>query len=136
MVMGDSACLDASGVQIPGATCSVKVGAGSALTGWYGALDLDGNGGGSNEYESNIVDGTADTVYCAVGQTEPECETTNIDALSGNKVGGTDHGIDERLAAEATPGCLGRGRHNDFNEVVPPAGGVADYTVACPDGPA
>jgi hypothetical protein len=137
IVYGDSLCLDVNNDPIPGATCSVKVGAGSGTTGWYGALDLDGTGGGSAEYESNIVDGTADTVYCSVGQTEPECETTDIDALDGNKVGGTGHGIDERLLAEATAGCSLDGDDvDDFNEVFTPnTSGVADYTVTCPDSP-
>jgi len=137
IVYGDSLCLDGNNDPIPGADCTVKVGAGSGVTGWYGALDLDGTGGGSAEYQSNIIDGTADTVYCAVGQTEPECETTNIDALSGNKVGGTGHGIDERLAAEATPGCNKDGDGvDDFDEVfTPDTSGVAEYTVTCPDSP-
>jgi hypothetical protein len=138
MVMGDSACLDATGVQIPGATCSVKVGAGLGITGWYGALDLDGNGGGSAEYEDNIIDGTADTVYCARGQTEPECDTIEVDALPGNKVGGTGSGIDARLLAEATPGCDTDGDdRDDFNEVFSanPIGSVSDYSVTCPDSP-
>ena len=137
MVIGDSACLDATGVQIPGANCSVKVGAGSGVAGWYGALDLDGNGGGSAEYQSNIIDGTADTVYCAVGQTEPACETTEIDALSGNKVGGTGHGIDQRLAAEPTAGCsTDSDALDDFDEVFAPnPSGPSDYVVICPDSP-
>jgi len=137
MVLGDSACLEASGVPIPDAGCSVKVGAGSGVTGWYGALDLDGVGGGSSEYESNIVDGMADTVYCSQGQTEPECESTTIPALSGNKTGGTGHGIDDRLAAEPTAGCddNGNGR-DDFGEVLEPStSGIAKYGVVCPDSP-
>jgi hypothetical protein len=137
IVIGDSACLDATGIQIPGANCSVKVGAGSGVTGWYGALDLDGNGGGSAEYEGNIIDGNADTVYCAVGQTEPACETTDVDALSGNKVGGTGHGIDERLKAEPTAGCSKDGNNVDnFNEVFAPnPTGPSDYIVICPESP-
>ena len=138
LVFGDSLCLDPLNNPIPGMNCSVKVGAGSGVTGWYGALDLDGNGGGSAEYESNIIDGTADTVYCAVGQTDPACETTDIDALSGNKVGGTGHGIAARLAAEPTPGCSKDGNDvDDFNEVFAPnSTAVAQYIVVCPDEPA
>ena len=137
IVVGDSACLDATGIQIPDANCSVKVGAGSGTTGWYGALDLDGSGGGSAEYQDNIIDGTADTVYCAVGQTEPACETTDIDALSGNKVGGTGHGIEDRLAAEATPGCSKDGDAiDDFDEVFAPnSTALAQYIVVCPESP-
>src|SRR5439155_826956 len=100
MVLGDSACLTPTGTPIVDTNCSVKVGSGLGTTGWYGALDLDGNGGGSSEYESNINDGMAQTVYCAQGQTEPECQTSTVDALEGNKTGGTGHGIDQRLAAE------------------------------------
>jgi Putative Flp pilus-assembly TadE/G-like len=138
MVMGDSNCLDATGVQIPGASCSVKLGADSGVSGWYGALDLDGNGGGSNEYESNIVDGTADTAYCSQGQTEPDCDTNVIDALSGNKVGGTGQGIETRLSTEATPSCDTDGDDkDDFDEVFSknPVGSSSDYNVACPDSP-
>jgi Putative Flp pilus-assembly TadE/G-like len=138
IVMGDSACLDASGVQIPGANCSVKVGSGLGTTGWYGALDLDGNGGGSAEYESNIVDGTSDTAYCAEGQTEPDCDTTVVDALSGNKVGGTGQGIDSRLQAQPTSGCDTDGDGtDDFSEVFAanPTGSASDYSVMCPDSP-
>jgi Flp pilus assembly protein TadG len=139
MVVGDSACLDASGVQIPGADCTVKVGADTgSTTGWYGALDLDANGGGSSEYESNIVDGAAETTYCSRGQTEPECETTEINALSGNKVGGTGQGIATRLQAEPTPGCDANGNGtDDFDEVFAPntSGSNATYTVACADSP-
>lgn len=106
IVLGSSDCLDHQGDPIIDMNCSVKVGADTGgITGWYGALDLDGIGGGSAEYESHVIDGTAKTAYCAEGQTESWCETSVIDALDGNKVGGTGHGIDERLAAEATPGC-------------------------------
>jgi hypothetical protein len=137
LVFGQSACLDANNDPIPGMDCSVKVGAGSGITGWYGALDLDGNGGGSAEYESNIIDGTADTVYCAVGQTEPSCETTDIDALPGNKVGGTGHGIDERLSAEPTPGCSNDGDAvDDFDDVFAPSSTpLSQYVVICPESP-
>jgi hypothetical protein len=137
MVMGSSTCLSSTGVPIPNANCSVKVGADSGITGWYGALDLDGTGGGSNEYEENIVDGMSDTFYCSVGQTEPECETSNIDALSGNKVGGTGHGIATRLSAEPTPGCDTNGnRRDDFSEVFQPDPEVTGkYAVICPDSP-
>lgn len=137
LVFGNSLCLDANNDPIPGMNCSVKVGAGSGVTGWYGALDLDGNGGGSAEYKSNIIDGTADTVYCAVGQTDPSCETTEIDALPGNKVGGTGQGIDERLAAEPTLGCSKDGNNVDnFDEVFAPnPTALAQYIVVCPDSP-
>ena len=137
LVFGDSFCLDANNDPIPGMNCSVKVGAGSGVTGWYGALDLDGNGGGSAEYKSNIIDGTADTVYCAVGQTDPSCETTIIDALPGNKVGGTGQGIAERLAAEPTTGCSKDGNNVDnFDEVFAPnPTALAQYIVVCPDSP-
>jgi hypothetical protein len=137
LVFGDSLCLDANNDPIPGMNCSVKVGAGSGVTGWYGALDLDGNGGGSAEYESNIIDGTAETGYCAVGQTDASCETTIIDALSGNKVGGTGHGIDDRLKAEPTAGCSKDGNAtDDFAEVFSPnPSAVSQYIVVCPDSP-
>jgi hypothetical protein len=138
MVMDSSACLDANGDPIPGANCVVKVGADTGfITGWGGALDLDANGGGSAEYQSNIVDGTAETNYCAVGQPEVNCETSVISALGGNKVAGTGKGIEERLAAEATPGCTKDGDGvDDFDEVfTPDTSGVAEYTVTCPDSP-
>ena len=139
MVVGDSNCLDASGLQIPGADCSVKVGSSTgSVTGWYGALDLDANGGGSSEYESNIVDGTAETTYCSRGQTEPECDTIEVNTLTGNKVGGTGHGIDTRLLAEATPGCDSNANDvDDFDEVFVPntSGSGATFSVACADSP-
>ncbi|TMG09760.1 MAG: hypothetical protein E6I02_00780 [Chloroflexi bacterium] len=137
IVLGDSTCLDPAGNPIVDMNCSVKVGAGIGPTGWYGALDLDGNGGGSSEYQSNIIDGTADTVYCAQGQTEPACQTSVIDALDGNKVGGTGHGIDQRLTAEPTAGCDKNGnRKDDFGEVFGPnPSGVPKYEVACPASP-
>jgi hypothetical protein len=139
MVIGDSACLDATGVQIPGANCSVKIGSTTgSTTGWYGALDLDGNGGGSSEYESNIVDGSAETAYCSQGQPEPECEATQVDALSGNKVGGTGQGIATRLQSEPTSGCDDNGNGtDDFDEVFATntSGSSAAYTVVCPDSP-
>jgi len=137
MVLGDSACLSPTGNPIVDTNCSVKVGAGIGTTGWYGALDLDGKGGGSAEYQSNINDGTADTVYCAQGQTEPACQTSVVDALDGNKVGGTGHGINERLLAEPTPGCdkSGNGK-DDFSEVFAlNSSGIPKYTVNCPGSP-
>ncbi len=137
MVLGDSTCLDPTGNPIVDTNCSVKVGADTGVTGWYGALDLDGNGGGSSEYQSRINDGTAETVYCAQGQTEPNCQASVADALDGNKVGGTGHGIDERLATEPTPGCdkSGNGK-DDFSEVfgLNPSG-IPKYSVACPGSP-
>jgi Tfp pilus assembly protein PilX len=138
MVVGESACLDDNGLPKPAADCSVKLGAESGVTGWYGALDLDGNGGGSSEYESNIIDGQAETAYCSRGQTEPDCEATQADALSGNKVGGTGQGIATRLQAEPTPGCDDNGNGtDDFNEVFESntSGSSAAYVVVCPDSP-
>jgi hypothetical protein len=138
VVLGDSACLDATGAQIPGADCSVKIGAGLSTTGWYGALDLDENGGGSSEYDSNIVDGSSETFYCARGQTDPECETTEVYALSGNKVGGTGDGIHTRLLAEPPTGCDKNGNQiDDFDEVFPATTGASSlsFGVACPDSP-
>src|SRR6266545_7805649 len=138
IVMGDSSCLDSTGAPIPGVDCSVKLGSSAgSTTGWYGALDLDGNGGGSSEYESNVVDGAAETMYCAEGQPEPECESTTVDALDGNKVGGTGHAIDTRLASEPTPGCDANGNgKDDFSEVfVSAQDGMAEFGVACPQSP-
>jgi hypothetical protein len=136
LLMGDSACLDSTNAPIPGADCSVKLGAGaSSITGWFGALDLDGTGGGSAEYEDNIVDGQATTKYCSVGETDPACESFVVDALSGNKVGGTDHAIEERLLNEPT--CDANGNlKDDFEEVfVAGENGVSSYAVACPQSP-
>jgi hypothetical protein len=136
LLMGDSNCLDASDAPIPGADCSVKLGTdASTITGWYGALDLDGGGGGSSEYEGNIVDGEATTKYCSVGETDPECESSVVDALSGNKVGGTGHAIDDRLLNEPTCDANGNFK-DDFEEVfVSGQNGVASFAVACPQSP-
>ncbi len=139
LLQGDSNCLNPDGSAKFGATCQVKVGAdSSAITGWYGALDYDGNGGGSAEYESNIVDGTTDWRYCIEGDPSSGCVSavTVVDALSGNKVGGTDQGIDTRLTSMGSPcDANGNGR-DDFNEVfVPNPGPGPQYVVACPASP-
>ena len=136
IMMGDSACLDSNNKPISGANCSVKLGSGaSAIGGWYGALDLDGSGGGSSEYESRIIDGTAATKYCSVGQTDPNCQSFVVDALPGNKVGGTDHAIDQRLLNE--PKCDKNGnRIDDFSEVfVAGQNGFAQFAIVCPQSP-
>ncbi len=134
ILQGDSDCLDANGDAVLNADCTVKVGAGgSAINGWYGALDFDGNGGGAAEYQGNIIDGTADTTYCIDGQSLPACQATIVDALSGNKVGGTGHGIDDRLAAG--PACdANKNGKDDFGEVFV-SNGPNSYSVACPGSP-
>ena len=136
ILMGDSACLDGNNDPISGADCSVKLGsAASTITGWYGALDLDGSGGGGSEYESNIVDGEADTKYCSVGETDPACESFVVDALHGNKVGGTGHAIDDRLLNEPTCDTNGNGI-DDFGEVfVAGQNGIAQFAIVCPHSP-
>jgi Putative Flp pilus-assembly TadE/G-like len=135
LLQTDTSCLDAQGNAIFGSQCSVKVGAGSSsITGWYGALDYDGNGGGSSEYEGNIIDGTVDTAYCVAGQASPSCQATTVDSLTGNKVGGTGHGIDERLAQGPKCDTNGNGK-DDFNEVFTPTGANPPYSVACPNSP-
>ena len=133
----ESTCLNANGDAIFNADCAVKVGAGSsAITGWYGALDYDGVGGGSNEYNGNIVDGETIDSYCVVTEPSPGCDTSVVPALDGNKVGGTDQGIDERLAAEPTPGCGDGTGIDDFDEVFTPnPAGTPTYLVSCPDSP-
>ncbi len=135
IMLGDSTCLTLTGQPILNANCTVKVGAGNAITGWYGALDLDGTGGGAAEYRDNIIDGDAETVYCAAGQTESNCQSFDVESLSGNQVAGTDKGIDARLANE--PACDGNGNgKDDFGEVfVPDVSGTATYAVACPQAP-
>jgi len=135
LLEGDSACLDASGNAIFNMDCAVKVGAGSsAITGWYGALDYDGNGGGSAEYDSNIIDNTTANSYCVASGPSAECDAYVIDALSGNKVGGTDSGINTRLSAEPTAACNDSGNGiDDFDEVFAPnLGGNPTYNVLCP----
>ncbi|HEV8573760.1 MAG TPA: Tad domain-containing protein [Dehalococcoidia bacterium] len=134
LLEGDTNCLDANGKAIFNASCVVKVGASDGVTGWRGALDFDGNGGGSNEYHDNIVDGDTDWEYCISGQDPPPCHGT-VDALTGNKVGPTGQGIDERLAQGAK--CDGNGNGvDDFDEVFEPTGlATPEYTVACPDSP-
>jgi hypothetical protein len=134
LLQGDSSCLDASGKAIFGATCTVKIGAQGSVSGWRGALDFDGTGGGASEYRDNIVDGESDWSYCISGQDPPPCHGT-VDALQGNKVGPTDAGIGERLAQGAQ--CDGDGTGvDDFDEVFIPTGMVSpEYTVACPESP-
>ncbi len=134
LLKSDSSCLQIDGTPILNADCSVKIGAGSSITGWYGALDLDGNGGGSAEYEANIIDGESETLYCARYETTPSCESV-VDTLAGNKVGGTDHAIDERLSREPTCDDSGNG-HDDFEEVFAASDGTGPaYSVICPQSP-
>jgi hypothetical protein len=137
LLTSDTDCLDGSGAPKFGSSCVVKLGAGDATTGWYGALDADGNGGGSAEYKDNIIDGEVDWNYCIAGDPAPQCSGahTTIDALHGNKVGPTDAGISERLARG--PQCDNNGNGiDDFDEVLTPnPGGNPAYAVACPDSP-
>jgi len=136
VIQGDTDCLDANGDAIYGTDCTVKVGASQGINGWNGALDFDGNGGGSAEYESNIIDGEVATIYCAAGDFIDPCPgTTMVHDLDGNKVGGTGHGIDERLTQG--PDCDNNGNgKDDFNEVfTPDTTGINDYIVICPTSP-
>lgn len=137
LLSSDTACLDGSGQPMYGSSCVVKVGAGDATTGWYGALDADGTGGGSKEYWDNIVDGEVDWTYCIAGDPAPDCAGahTTIDPLNGNKVGPTDKGIQDRLAQGAQ--CDSSGNNvDDFSEVFSlNPGGNPTYIVTCPDSP-
>jgi hypothetical protein len=138
LLRGDTNCLDATtGKALFGSTCQVKVGAQASITGWRGALDYDGNGGGSAEYKANIIDGTVAWSYCIQGDPAPGCvsSVSIIDALDGNKVGPTGSGIDARIATG--PKCDSNGNGNDdFDEVFTPTGQVSPaYTVSCPDSP-
>jgi len=139
LLLGDTNCLDGTtGKAIFGATCQVKVGAQDGVGGWRGALDYDGNGGGSNEYRDNIIDGTVDWLYCIQGDPEPACagSHTIVDALTGNKVGPTGQGIDTRWATGAQCDTKTVNGKDDFNEVFTPTGHVSPaYTVSCPDSP-
>lgn len=138
LLQSDTNCLDATtGKAIFGATCQVKVGAQNGIGGWRGALDYDGNGGGANEYRENIIDGTVDTVYCIEGDPSPACANaeTVVDSLTGNKVGPTDQGIEDRWTTGAKCDSNGNGK-DDFDEVFTPTGQVSPaYTVSCPDSP-
>ncbi|HET8945059.1 MAG TPA: pilus assembly protein TadG-related protein [Dehalococcoidia bacterium] len=133
----DRDCLDSDGDPLFGETCVVKVGAGDATTGWYGALDPDGTGGGANEYVYNIIDGNVEWNYCIAGDPSPSCvgAHTTIADLDGNKTGPTDIGIEKRLAQGAK--CDGNGNGiDDFSEVLSPnPGGDPTYLVSCPDSP-
>lgn len=139
LLEGDTDCLYPDGSPMFGETCVVKVGAGSsAIMGWYGALDYDGTGGGGAEYEANIIDGTTNWHYCIAGDSSPGCVSavSVVDALSGNKVGGTDHGIDDRLAEMGTPCDTNGNDRDDFDEVFEPNPNPgATYVVACPQSP-
>jgi len=137
LLTDDKACLDGTGQPNYGSSCVVKVGAGDATTGWYGALDADGNGGGSAEYWDNIADGEVDWAYCIAGDPAPGCAGahTTIDPLDGNKVGPTDKGIEDRMARGAQCDANGNGV-DDFSEVLSPnPGGNPTYLVTCPDSP-
>jgi Putative Flp pilus-assembly TadE/G-like len=139
LLRGDTNCLDAAtGAPLFGNTCQVKVGAGSsAISGWYGALDYDGNGGGASEYNDRIIDGTVVSTYCIQGDPATSCVSSQrvVDALSGNKTGPTGSGIDARWATGAKCDTNGNAK-DDFNEVFTPTGQVSPaYSVACPDSP-
>jgi hypothetical protein len=134
LLEGNTNCLDADGDAIYGSTCSVKVGAAGGILGWYGALDFDGNGGGSAEYKANIIDGTTNTRYCIAGDPSPGCVSAVpvVDALDGNKVGPTDQGIDTRIAQGGTACDTDSSGKDDFDEVFQDNPGPgATYTVAC-----
>jgi hypothetical protein len=137
LLTSDVDCLDGNGQPKFGSACVVKLGAGDATTGWYGALDPDGNGGGSSEYRDNIVDGEVEWQYCIAGDPAPGCAgaNTTIEPLSGNKVGPTDTGIEERLATGPRCDANGNGK-DDFSEVLSlNPGGDPTYVVSCPDSP-
>lgn len=137
LLQGDTNCLDSAGEAIFGATCQVKVGAQNGIGGWRGALDYDGNGGGANEYRDNIIDGTVSSIYCIAGDPAPACvgAETIVDALTGNKTGPTDAGIEARWATGAQCDSNGNSR-DDFDEVFTPTGQVSPaYTVSCPNSP-
>ncbi|TMG01518.1 MAG: hypothetical protein E6I09_12325 [Chloroflexi bacterium] len=139
LLRGDTNCLDAvTGAPIFGATCQVKVGAGSsAINGWYGALDYDGNGGGASEYKDRIIDGSVVSTYCIQGDPAPSCVSSLgvVDALNGNKTGPTGSGIDTRWATGAQCDGNGNGK-DDFDEVFTPTGLVSPaYSVSCPNSP-
>lgn len=139
LMEGDSGCLTPEGVAIFGGTCSVKVGAtASLIPGWYGALDLDGNGGGAAEYKANVIDGMADTRYCIAGDDSPGCVSavSVIDTLTGNKTGPTGQGIDERITLMGTACDADGNGKEDFGEVFKPSGVAKPaYVVACPKSP-
>jgi hypothetical protein len=139
LLRGDTNCLEQPPLTgiVYGATCQVKVGADSGVTGWRGALDYDGGGGGSNEYRDNILDGTVDWLYCIEGDPSPACAGSNtvVDTLTGNKVGPTDQGIEARWATGAQCDDNGNGI-DDFDEVFTETGQASPtYTVNCPDSP-
>jgi hypothetical protein len=136
ILQGDSPCLDAAGNAIFGIDCQVKVGAGSSISGWYGALDFDGSGGGSAEYLTNIVDNSTETTYCAEGNfVEPCPGSTTVESLAGNKVAGTGQGIADRLATGPACDANGNGT-DDFDEVfAQDPNGISEYIVVCPDSP-
>jgi len=136
LLQGESVCLNASGNAILNAGCSVKVGAGSGITGWYGALDFDGNGGGASEYKARIIDGTTAWRYCIHDDPAPGCisAVSVIDTLTGNKVGPTGSGIDTRVSPVSCD--TNHNGKDDFGEVFQTnPGGHPTYVTACPDSP-
>jgi len=139
LLRGDTNCLDSvTGDPLFGNTCQVKLGASDGVSGWRGALDYDGGGGGSAEYLSNIVDGTVSWTYCIQGDPAPSCagSHTIIDSLTGNKVGPTDVGIEDRWAQGAQCDTITPNGIDDFDEVFTETGLASpEYTVSCPDSP-
>jgi hypothetical protein len=136
LLQGDCPCLDVDGDALLNESCSVKVGAGDSITGWYGALDFDGNGGGASEYGANIIDGTTNWQYCIEGDPTPGCVSavSVIDALTGNKVGSTGSGIDARVSVLACD--QNNNGKDDFGKVFQTnPGGDPTYNTVCPDSP-
>jgi hypothetical protein len=140
LLLGDSPCLDAQGHAILNVSCAVKVGHDSIIKGWRGALDFDGVGGGAAEYKDNIVDGETDTTYCVDGliaPEPPECQSSTVDGLDGNKVGGTAGGIKDRLSVGPECDKNSNGK-DDFDEVFHTNINLPNlplYTVNCPTSP-
>jgi hypothetical protein len=105
-----------------GASCTLKLGAGSGNNGNYGALRLGGNG--ASVYRSNIINGTTGTYV--IGQV--------ISLEHGNMVGPTRQGIEGRLDREPTSGCGDGSGQDTFTEVFT-LGVGGTYTLNCPESP-
>lgn len=136
LLQGDSDCLNAQGNAIFGQSCLVKAGAQGAIQGWRGALDYDGPGDAEpQEYLNDIIYGQTQTVYCPRGFADPVCQSSTVDTQTGNIVGQTRQGLEDRLAREPVCDSNSNGK-DDFGEVFKSnAGANPPYTVACPNSP-
>ncbi len=99
-------------------SCTLKEGAGSNAGGDFGALSLGGSGGST--YKNNIVNGSSN-VYKRGDQVPSE---------TGNMVGPTKQGVQDRFSVPPPPGCPS---NNKSDVLKTNADGSVSISPACAD---